>query len=573
MKNTIIKTLSKQMKISSFFLVSLLLAIPPITTFAQLPASTDSTNGTGTEKPPTDGISEASTEKPSTDGTSETGVETSQSLPNTLNDAASDQISKIPPESFTTLNREQVTVIPPKAFSNFTDKQIAAISPVAISGMTVEQIAQTQKNTLSGITAIQFEQIPLETLSGLTSENMGGLSRNVIREFTSEKISVLDIEQFKQMPSIEISKFFTHFDSEKMSISDIEGLIPDNWKLDLETGALTAPVGTEIILQIFSIDLSSQVRIPPIPDLNVGFGVSGGGTPVLEGMEQSFITANLEYLSPSQNDQGIIEVKNTQNEKITYNFIPDVGNIVQVAQENNPADIKLDDGGFYHVITSDGLQIQFSPTSKDLEELSEILDDGKVSVGSQGDTLIELSDQTEIVGIFNPVTETVSESSENVEAEFNWIQKPGTGIGQKAQITYEDGTTQTIYPTFPHPDTFIETALKLDGIEEVTFNANGTFAVLYNGQHYLIMPNFGTKTRELAEDESSEASIVIENGTLTYTVLVDSEEESQSTRRTRDSGARQVDYSYETDAEVEYTDEDYCVETDDGELICDDEYY
>jgi hypothetical protein len=541
--------------------------------------STDGSTETGTEQPSTDGSTETGTEQPSTDGTSGTGTEPSQSLTEILEDGVSDQITKIPPESFTTLNKEQVVEIPSKAFSSFTEKQIAAISPTAISGMTAEQMVQTQKNTLSGITTAQFEKISLETLSGLTSENMGGLSINVVREFTSEKISVLDVEQFKKMSSIDISKFFTNFDSEKMSISDIEHLVPDNWTLDLETGALTAPVDTKIILQIFSIDLSSEVRLPLLPNLNVGFGVSGGGTSVLEDMEQSFIAANLQYLSPSQNDQGVFEVKNTQNEKITYNFIPDVGNIVQVDQEKNPSDIKLDDGGFYQAITSDGLQVQFASTPKDSEELSEILDNGKVSVGSQGDVFMELPEQTQngftqIVGIFNPATEDVSESSENIQAGFNWIKEPGTGIGQKAQITYEDGTTQSLYPTFPQPDIFIETALEIDGVEEVTFKANGTFAVIFKGEHYLIMPNFGTKSRKLAEDESSEANIVIENGTLTYTVLAnDSQEETQNTRRTRDSSDAREAEVYETDSEVEYTEDDYCVETDDGEVVCDYDYY
>jgi len=70
------------------------------------------------------------------------------------------------------------------------------------------------------------------------------------------------------------------------------------------------------------------------------------------------------------------------------------------------------------------------------------------------------------------------------------------------------------------PDIFIQEAFKFDGVEDVVFNSNGSFYVLYQGQGYLIVPNF--EVQHFTTEQPIKPSIVINtDGTLTYTVAMD----------------------------------------------------
>jgi len=68
-------------------------------------------------------------------------------------------------------------------------------------------------------------------------------------------------------------------------------------------------------------------------------------------------------------------------------------------------------------------------------------------------------------------------------------------------LIYQDGTAQVIYPTVFSPKTFIEEAKKFSDVESVTFNMDGTFEVMYQGQKLQLFPNFDVKVTPLKKSK------------------------------------------------------------------------
>ena len=167
-----------------------------------------------------------------------------------------------------------------------TAEYVAQIRPPLFAALQAEQLAKFSKDAVSGITPEQLAYLPLPTLGGLTRNNIGSLSIAVLHEMTPEQVTALNKAEFKQMPSQDVSKLFVNFDKDKISPQDVEEMVPPGWKLDLETGALTAPVGAKLTLKTLPID-SRFVTSSEAIDLDKGFGLGGSGTPLKEGLKES----------------------------------------------------------------------------------------------------------------------------------------------------------------------------------------------------------------------------------------------------------------------------------------------
>jgi hypothetical protein len=420
--------------------------------------------------------------------------------------------------------------VEPKAFSTFNANHIANILPDAISSLNAKQLAEFSKIGLSGMTIAQFEHLLVISLGGLNSDNMGGFSPKVVKQFTLSHLNALNVEQFKQMLSQDVSKLFTNFNGEAINPTDIEKLVPFGWTLDLETGVLTAPKNAKITLRALSLpeNLPPSVTLPDMVDLDKGFGLGGAGNPVVEDLADALVAANLGNLAPSQDDNGILHIKDYEDMEIRYSFIPDVDDVTQIDFLGNTFGLSVGDGGFYHLTTTGDVQIPFIPASKNPIALSNMIGGGKVVMGKSGDVLIEPSTQkrrgghTRRVVIFDPFImpppddlcveitplEFVCDFDNAPESQRPGIHINSNTIGDEPNTAiYPDGSSQTIYPTVLYPDIFIEESWKIAGVENVIFNSNGTFSVLFNGSPYLLSHDFKVQSRKLAKKEKVKPSV------------------------------------------------------------------
>jgi hypothetical protein len=326
-----------------------------------------------------------------------------------------------------------------------------------------------------------------------------------------------------------------------------------------------------------------------LPDLNTNFGVSGQGDKTIEDeLHATLDMVDLSQFMMSQDEQGILQIRGTGDyEGVNFAFVPDSNDMIQVDQEV-PVGLKVEEGGFYTMTTPDSKQFKITPSTKDPVGLSNVLGGGAVIIGKRGDTLMEVSSSLRAAGearevaMFDPLIEPAPDGMceeiagkpvcdfENAPAD----QQPGVrnipADGSRTRqvpgkkVVYADGTSQTIHPTFLSPDTVHEIGSGLDGVERVTFNANGSFVVVYQGKKFLVTPNFGTKSRPMAPDEEIEPSLALAEGShIVYTITLDRSSTATGTRQTRAGEAREV---LEMDSLIEPVG-DGCEEIK-GEIIC-----
>ena len=424
------------------------------------------------------------------------------------------RIEQLEPAVFSVVDAEQVSQIPPEAF--------AAIGP--------EQLAQLTKEALGCMTTKQLAYLPIESLRGLTAENMGGLSIAVIGELTPTHLEVLDAEQFQQMPSEDVSKLFTNLELDKVNPEDVENLVPDGWTLDIDTGALTAPTGAKLTLRTLSTPESSQIILPEALDMDTGFGIGGSGTAVMEGMTATLDLVQLDNLTLSQDQEtGILMVtdNNQPDTKPDYSFMLNADEVIQA--DKGVSDDKListNEGGFITLTTSTGQQLTLVPAPRPVE-LSEVLEEGEVSLGKSGDVLMVPKDQAQdatTVAIFEPAIITAPKGMEPDLHLPNETESEKLGM-----VVYEDGTAQTIKPTLFSPEAF-----KKAVEDKYVFNTDGTFTVSTNGTFdglYVVEPHFDVEIIRLLKGESVEPHIELNGEVLTYTFVIDNQEHPSTRKR------------------------------------------
>jgi hypothetical protein len=482
-------------------------------------------------------------------------------------------------EEIAELDAERITELEPEVFGTLDAETVETIPAEAFEAVGPQQLASLEKESVEGVTTEQFEEMPIEALEGLTSENMGGLPTDIVEELMPEHLTALDKDEFQAMPSKDVSKLFTNLNSANVTPQNVEELLPPGWELNPRTGALDAPVGAELSFQNLpaSDELPSQVKLPTTANLNSGLGIDGSGPTLLEGSTRSLEEANLADFVLSQGENGILLVEGTGDSAgITFTFIPDVDNAIQVDTDKTPIGLNVGNGGFYTITTPEGEQYKVVPAPHDPVALSEAIG-GKVVLGKRGDTMLEREaptrrGKTREVLIFDPFIEPGIDDScvEIVLGEFDCdefddLRSGKRGLRQRIQtrkIKYPDGTAQTIRPTVLSPDVFIEEGSEFEGVENVVYNANGTFYVAFEGKSYLIIPNFEVGGEEVPEGKSVEPSININEGQLRYTIPIETSEEDNRRR----GKTREV---LIFDPFIEPAPDDMCMEPVPGEIVCD----
>ena len=492
----------------------------------------------------------------------------------------------IEPEDFARLDEKKLGTLESPVFRVFSASDVAQIPSAAFVALRAEQIAELEKKALAGMTKEQFKYMPIETLSGLTADNMGGVPAEVLTEFTPEHLDALDVQEFKAMPNEDVSKLFVNFDAKKITAQQAEKLVPNEWALDLETGALTAPIDARLTLQSLSPpSIPKEVKLPILSNLKAGFGIGGRGPALIDSTQTALEQDYFQKFALSQNNKGTFVAAGAGSRRdVQYTFIPDTNNTIQVDTAQVRSGVSISAGGFYTVTSSDGIQYKVNPAPKNPVALSEMLDDGEVTIGESGDVLVEMPTNTRHdyaprqVLMFEPSVEPAPKKycvTRETETLCNFTDAPKhlqpglhlptdekrTRVGETARMVYPDGTAQTVLPTVLSPDSFIEEAFKIEGVQRILFNADGTFYVFYQGNSLLVRPTFEVESEQVEDHEAIASSITSNSqGGVTYSIPID--DESTHTRR---RGARQV---LIFELFIEEADEDLCIKLETGEIVC-----
>ncbi|MCP4698826.1 MAG: hypothetical protein GY862_18540, partial [Gammaproteobacteria bacterium] len=374
------------------------------------------------------------------------------------------------------LDKNLVDVLDPEVFSIFRAANVADIPAEALSALTPRQFAKFGRDALAGLTAAQFRNIPPAVLNALTAKNAGGFLSEVIAELTAEHLNALDISEIHQVLPRHIAKVFTNMDCAKISPEDVQPLLPADWKIDLNSGALTAPPNTKLSYKALRrpADLPDRVKLPELPDLGSLFAVGGCGQEkgLLDDLNSSLAVAGFGAFKFSQRSDGVLAVTGPDG-GISLAFIPDVRNLVQ-AGEDATAGVSVDENGRIIVTTEDKRQFPLIPAPHDLGKLSEIRGiEGNIKLGEGGDVLLSYQDLQSrqasfipLAVIFDPFIEPAPAgvcmeiSFGNVQCDWTSVpppQQPGPHIfspffrkglregEEQSRIVYEDGTSQNIY--------------------------------------------------------------------------------------------------------------------------------
>jgi len=233
----------------------------------------------------------------------------------------------------------------------------------------------------------------------------------------------------------------------------------------------------------------------------------------------------------SQDESGTLFVEGTgKSTGINFTFMPSADKPIQLRDES-PIDLSSTKGNFTIVTMPDKQQYKVIPTPKDMLTLAEILGSSHIDIGESGEVLAIIPTETDTpfygVAIFNPLIEPISEDI-SIGIHTNGVDE--------ARVVYPDNTAQRVYPTVLSPQVFIDEAYAtFPNLNEITYNANGTFSAVYQGEDLIVEPTFGAEAEEFTEDEIVETSIIA-NGqeeTVTYTVPYEYETEFEEEDETR----------------------------------------
>lgn len=346
-------------------------------------------------------------------------------------------------------------------------------------------------------------------------------------------------------------------------------------------------------------ELGEEPNTPPEetePQETNGENLSGG-TSLLEQTPYretpSLDSFNLADFELSQDDNGILNVEGTgSSEGIKFTFIPDADNVIQVDDEKVPVGLSVSEGGFYRITTPQRQQFKVIPAPQDPVKLSELTGQCEIIINRFGDVLLEMLEQTRRggareVAIFDPYIEPapadlcVEITPNEFVCDFEHIPahllpehlQPGIYLPRnraklklpKGQVVYQDGSSQLFTATVFSPEVFMEEGLKLEGVERVVYNANGTFYAEYQDNPYIVFPNFGLRSKPVSE--TAVPSLVPNyQGGVTYSIPINFAECVNTRRQKGGRGARQM---LIFDPFIEPAPANLCVEINFGEFACD----
>lgn len=426
------------------------------------------------------------------------------------------------PEDFKHFDAHDIGNVNPEAFAAFEHTNFADLPPEAMNGFTPEQFEHFERDALAGISEDQFRELPPEVLANVDPEKMGGFKPDVFHEFRPEHFQHFNSDQTQQADPRDVFRMIANSDPEHIKPEHVRHLLPPGWEMD-DGGHVELPEGERFALPPIPkpSDLPPTVVLPDeIPDLDKGLGLGGSGEPLIDGLNEAMARANLPQFAIRQDDNGIMQIRGSAEfDGIDLAFMPDVDNMKQGGEGAVPG-VSQDERGLFVLTTPDGQTIPIRPVPKDIGAIKNLLpgDGGEVKLGKDGDVFVNIPKHDGQpprcdVGIFDPV---IRPAPEGLQPGIHFPDDP-SGL-EPATIVYEDGTSQTMNPTVPSPEDFIEEARKFAGVDNTQYNGDGTIGLTFQGQPIILQPTFNIEMEPLPDNiEKVEPSITVgEGGIVVY---------------------------------------------------------
>ncbi|WP_353570684.1 dockerin type I domain-containing protein [Candidatus Albibeggiatoa sp. nov. BB20] len=429
-------------------------------------------------------------------------------------------------ENLGNLSKEDIENLSDEAFQAFRKSDIARLPSEIFKSMTANQMSYITYSAISAISVEQFLNLSPSVLRGINAGSLGGFSPDVLAQFTTAHIKALDpAVVFSKLPSEDISKIVTHFDLTKISVNDINNLLPSNWFFDDKTGRLNAPSG--IPLSVKTLDNHSAVNMPKLPKLDSGLALGGDAdeTPtILEAMNQALVQNDLGQFRFTQDADGI--VKATDDSGLQFAFIPNKASFVQ-GDSNTATEIQLNQREL-RIVTSEKQTLSLIPAPKDMTLLRNILPDGEIYMGDKGEVIFDYTNvkdnrkqgddfEPDVMACeFNAFVETSSNDDCHSYDDYDLyaceeddtlgvqitrrtgrISRAEKYQSPEGKIVYADSTAQTIYPTIIEPTIFLTMLHQVAGLEDTEVYENGSYLVKFEGNDYILQADFTATASKL----------------------------------------------------------------------------
>lgn len=489
-----------------------------------VPAFAATTDATATETKPTT----TTTTKPTTTATTTTDT----TKPTTTKPTDTTTTKPEPPapklEDFdltdadmATMDADRLKLLTTKAFAAFSKQNVKDIPAAAFAGMKPSQLTQLSVDAVAVLKVDQVTQMPASTMLGLSAEQIVALPLAVVKKLPVLHFKSLNSKELQKLDSKDLGKLLFNLDKTQVKPEDVKTRLPEGWSI-AENGVLTPPAGTVLTLPTKSaakFDTTVKITMPSgIPDLTKTFALGGEvdeTNTVLLGVNETLKNSGYKEFEMKQVDGGVLSVTGSGDSKGNdFTFIPETDSVKQLGSDVT-AGLSRNPEGYFTITTANKQQVTVIAMPKDAKQLAESLGAaGALKVDKRGVAILDVrKDASSERAVHTVVFDALSAPTASDKLAGLYFTE------KSAEIVYTDGTAQQLFPTVPLPDKFIEKAKLIEGVEDVQFNANGTFMVKYKGSSLKLRPaSFDTKVTALADGEKISTEIAVQpNGTVNYT--------------------------------------------------------
>ncbi|MCV6639002.1 hypothetical protein [Candidatus Albibeggiatoa sp. nov. NOAA] len=420
----------------------------------------------------------------------------------------------------------------PTIWSILDSHELALIPAEAFAGINAEAMQFMSVRIINQLSLAQFSYIPIAAFTGLTRDNMTAFDPQIMHLWTEAHLTTLNPTEWEN--ALLVSKILANLNPELVSIETIQTILPTSWQIDIQTGALTAPVDGLLSFPAFSNQqVLGDIQLPFIPDTSsrLGFAGLGTGNTVQTSLNQTLKATRLDEVDLSQfiftqNQFGIFNIVGTgEYEGTVFAFMPDANNIEQ-APLDVAVGVALLENGRFRMTTPDFQQFELIPAPNNPRDLQRALGrDGEMLMSPNGDVMMGLNPpqtrrtrfETEVmmIGVFDAFVEPAPDSF--CECGFGMefpseLGFPSFRARSEAQITYADGSKQKIYPTVAYPNHLVDLLQQFENVDKVLYNADGSFTVSVKqpAEIYKLEPDFDVDMIRLKLGEKRQPRIQLQ---------------------------------------------------------------
>ncbi len=430
-----------------------------------------------------------------------------------------------------------IKTLPPEAFARFNELEVRRLAPSNFKVITPEQFAQFTSSAISGITPEQFRSLPGRHLNVLNAESMTGLTPQIIRMFKPEHFKSLNESEFRRLPSRKITHILMNVDRLRVAPKDVNYLLPSDWKMNDQNGKLAVPPGSRLTFKSLHSDrnISEKTQLPyGMPDLNSHLALGGETEDSvlsdLNGVLSEQKLSNFHFLQNATD--GVVSARGGAQEsgEVEYAMIPDARNIIQKA-DSEQVGLNISEDKKLELVTAQKQAFSMLPAPKDLTALEQLLgDEGSIEMRHNGEILLTYFDentnnyQSRVV-MFNYVVQQAEATSNERRARIDWPQRDAKNIRaiREGRVVYDDGSEQTMYATVVYPETLIGLLYGISGMDNVIYNADGSFSINLSGTDYLLISSDSYVSQQLDEGETITPSVSLKSSNELEYIVQDKE--------------------------------------------------